>query len=278
MNYLGQGSVGVLDGGFERWRQQGLSAETAPVTPEPTTFEPRIDDSILAVKEDVLAALSDDAVVLLDNRDEREWVGAGASPYDTEDQDFVPKRGRIPGARWIEWYRFMDDGPIPVFQSPEAIRSLCQSVGIGPDDDVIIYCLKGSRASNTFIALREAGFQRVRNDLGSGYEWSRTEGLPIEAVSQPCHRRAFEKAPEPRRTESSTGTWHRDGNDGAHAQKDGLFERMDEPLGPGCQNGFNSGKGSRPAAEPVRRQTRMRMGRARRNRPCQSRRRRSPSP
>jgi thiosulfate/3-mercaptopyruvate sulfurtransferase len=182
LNYLGHSAAGVLDGGFDRWRAAGLPVETGPVSPQPRTFEPAINDAILATKEDVLAAVKDGGTVLLDNRDQREWMLQGASPYDADGKDFVPQRGRIPGARWIEWVRFMEDGAMPRFKTPQAVHEICAEAGISQEDDIIIYCFKGSRASNTFIALKEAGFPKVRNYLGSWYEWSRTPGLPVDRL------------------------------------------------------------------------------------------------
>ena len=57
---------------------------------------------------------------------------------------------------------------------------MCAQKGFFPDDDIIIYCFKGARASNTFVALKEAGFSRIRNYFGSWNEWSRDENLPID--------------------------------------------------------------------------------------------------
>ena len=66
--------------------------------------------------------------------------------------------------------------------TPEEIRSLCAQVGLDVDDDIIIYCFKGARASNTYIAMRMAGFTRLRNYYGSWNEWSRNPKLPIDAA------------------------------------------------------------------------------------------------
>ena len=46
--------------------------------------------------------------------------------------------------------------------------------------DMIIYCFKGARAANTYIALKLAGFKHVRNYYGSWNEWSRHHELPID--------------------------------------------------------------------------------------------------
>ena len=51
---------------------------------------------------------------------------------------------------------------------------------ITPDKNIIIYCFKGARASNTFIALKRAGFNNTTNYFGSWNEWSRDAALPID--------------------------------------------------------------------------------------------------
>ena len=72
-----------------------------------------------------------------------------------------------------------DDG-IPHFLPADKIRALCAQAGLYPEDDIIVYCFKGARASNTLLALKIAGFERVRNYYGSWNEWSRDPSLPAD--------------------------------------------------------------------------------------------------
>jgi thiosulfate/3-mercaptopyruvate sulfurtransferase len=126
----------------------------------------------------MLEAVSDPNVIKLDVRDVDEWIGASSSPYGV---DFCPRKGRIPNARWLEWYRMMKPGQDgPVFKSRNEILAECRTVGITPDTPVILYCFKGARTSNTFVALKEAGIKDVRTYFGSWNEWSREMSLPIE--------------------------------------------------------------------------------------------------
>lgn len=69
---------------------------------------------------------------------------------------------------------------VPVFKSRDELRAECGTVGISPDSTVYVYCFKGARASNTFVALKEAGVKDVRLYFGSWNEWSRDSQLPIE--------------------------------------------------------------------------------------------------
>jgi thiosulfate/3-mercaptopyruvate sulfurtransferase len=68
------------------------------------------------------------------------------------------------------------------FKSSAEIIALCAQAGLYPDDDIIIYCFKGARAANTYIALKLAGFKHVRNYYGSWNEWARNASLPVMSV------------------------------------------------------------------------------------------------
>jgi len=178
LQLFGHQDVGILDGGLSQWLQDGFPVTTESKAATPSNFTVHLQPEFLATLEDVVAAINDSSVKLLDNRDADEWRGISSSPYGI---DFAPRKGRIPGARWVEWYRFMDtDQDIPHFRSPDEIRSICAQVGMDVNDDIIIYCFKGARASNTYIALQMAGFTKVRNYYGSWNEWSRHAELPID--------------------------------------------------------------------------------------------------
>lgn len=177
LSLLGHRDVGIIGGGFAQWKHDGLPVTTEATMTTASDFEASIQMNMLATMDEVAAALDNPRVKLLDNRDEDEWLGYSSSPYGV---DFAPRKGRIPGACWVEWYRFMDpDQEIQHFKSPDEIRAICAQVGLYADDDIIIYCFKGARAANTYIALKMAGFRNIRNYYGSWNEWSRNPALPI---------------------------------------------------------------------------------------------------
>ena len=175
---FGHQDVGILDGGLSQWLKDGLPVTADVTVPVASIFQPSINMDFLATLDDMISAVDNPNVKLLDNRDEDEWRGISSSPYGV---DFAPRKGRIPGARWIEWHQFMDASQeVPHFKSAEEIRAICAQVGLDVNDDIIIYCFKGARAANTFIALKLAGFKHLRNYYGSWNEWSRHQELPID--------------------------------------------------------------------------------------------------
>lgn len=178
LDYLGYPKVKVLHGGYQAWLAAGLPTGTAPVTPVAASFPALPAGDILVDKDAMLAAVKGGGAALLDVRDVDEWIGASSSPYGP---DFCPRKGRIPNARWIEWYRMMKPGADgPVFKSGPEVLAECLTVGITPETPVIVYCFKGARASNSYLILKEAGIKNVRIYFGSWNEWSRDAALPIE--------------------------------------------------------------------------------------------------
>ena len=179
MTWLGYPKVKVLNGGFSAWQAASLPTSTEAPTVTPATFPTLAGADVMLTKEQVAAALGTD-VVLLDVRDIDEWTGESSSPYG---KDFAPRKGRLPGAKWIEWYRFMKPSAMgPQIKSPLEVQAECATAGIAPTDTVYLYCFKGARASNTFLALKQAGFTDVRMYFGSWNEWSRDPALPIETA------------------------------------------------------------------------------------------------
>jgi len=179
LTWLGYPKIKVLAGGFPAWKAAGLPVSTTPTVPEAATFPALAGADVMLTKEQVQAALGT-KTVLLDVRDVDEWTGESSSPYG---RDFAPRKGRLPGAKWIEWYRFMKPGPSgPQLKSPLEVQAECATAGIAPSDTVYLYCFKGARASNTFLALKQAGFTDVRMYFGSWNEWSRDPALPIDTA------------------------------------------------------------------------------------------------
>jgi thiosulfate/3-mercaptopyruvate sulfurtransferase len=178
LKYLGYPKVSILHGGYKAWLSAGLPVTDKVMMPEKKIFPLDPNESIMVTAPQMLDVIDNPAIVKLDVRDKDEWVAESSSPYG---KDFCPRMGRIPNSVWIEWYDLMvPSAEVPTFRSKDEILDICHKVGISPEQPVFIYCFKGSRASNTMVALKEAGFSDVRNYFASWNEWSRDEAFPIE--------------------------------------------------------------------------------------------------
>lgn len=179
LTHFGYPKVKVLHGGLGAWKKAGLPLATDVPAPVAATFPLAITPGAVMIdRYEMEKALADPAIVKLDVRDVDEWVGTSSSPYGP---DFAPRKGRLPNAKWIEWYRLMKPTPAgPMFKSAMEVRAELRTAGITPDSTIYLYCFKGARASNTFLALKESGFSKVKMYFGSWNEWSRDPSLPIE--------------------------------------------------------------------------------------------------
>jgi thiosulfate/3-mercaptopyruvate sulfurtransferase len=169
LELFGHEAVSMLDGGFTAWESAGLRvAEKAqPATRGNFKAQPRRD--LLATADDILERLGDSGTVIVDARSSAENRGELVRSA---------RGGRIPGAVHLEWKENLD--PTGRFKSAESLAAQYAAIGATPDREVIPYCQGGYRSANTYVALRIAGYPRVRNYLGSWGEWGNREGLPIE--------------------------------------------------------------------------------------------------
>jgi thiosulfate/3-mercaptopyruvate sulfurtransferase len=172
LSYYGHSQVRVLDGGWRRWLAEGRPFTMAESWPARSVFEPRVDESLLATAEYVMAALGNPDVVILDSRSDGEWTG-------TESRG-NPRTGRIPGSVHLEYKHCMLAGAPETFKDATELRQLFLGAGVTPDKEVITLCQGGGRAAQAAMTLRLLGYPRVRNYDGSFGEWSRLDGAPLE--------------------------------------------------------------------------------------------------
>lgn len=182
---LGYPDASVLHGGLAAWRAARRPVSTEARTPTARTptartppTPPAPNRGVLATWRDVREAVLNGGPAIVDTRDAGEWIGESSSPYG---KDFCPRKGRIPGARWLEWSRVLKRTSWGArFKSRAELLADCATLGLTPGAPVILYCFKGARAAAVFVALKEAGFADVKLYLASWNEWSRNPELPVE--------------------------------------------------------------------------------------------------
>lgn len=183
----GHPDVRVLNGGRRAWA--ALSAPTTTVVPSfaPTVYDPAglgattRDDRSRVGRDEVLAALGREGVVLLDARYREEYIGDRVKPGAGLDHG-AERHGHIPGAVSLPFHEFVQPGTF-TFKSPEELADLMRSVGAAPDQaaEVFAYCRLGHRGSLVwFVASQLLGWDHVRVYDGSWTEWGSLVGVPIE--------------------------------------------------------------------------------------------------
>jgi len=170
---FGHPDARLLDGGIGRWhaerRHVVRDAIAEPETASPFVIERHAE--VMATVEDVLAALGNRDVAIVDARSRAEFTGTLVR---------AARAGAIPGAVHLEYTANLTaDGR---YRSPAELRSLYEALGVSPDREVITYSQGGSRAALSWIGLRTAGYPHVRVYVGSWNEWGNRTDLPASEV------------------------------------------------------------------------------------------------
>jgi thiosulfate/3-mercaptopyruvate sulfurtransferase len=179
LKIYGHRDLRILDGGRQKWIDEGRDLSTEVPSPEPRSYTATDrDESIRTYRDDVRKALDDAAYALVDVRSPGEYAGDLIAPPGYE-QEGAQRAGHIPTAASIPWASAVrDDG---TFKAADDLRELYAAKAITPDKEVFAYCRIGERSAHTWFVLRELlGYERVRNYDGSWTEWGNLVDVPIE--------------------------------------------------------------------------------------------------
>jgi thiosulfate/3-mercaptopyruvate sulfurtransferase len=179
LKVYGHEDVRILDGGRQKWIDEGRELTTAAPTVSPKTYAAKErDESIRAYRDQVRGWLGDLGRGLVDVRSPGEYAGDLIAPPGYE-QEGAQRGGHIPTAASIPWATAVrDDG---TFKSAEELQQLYGGKGITADKEITAYCRIGERSAHTWFVLRELlGYQNVRNYDGSWTEWGNLVDVPIE--------------------------------------------------------------------------------------------------
>ena len=166
LRYFGHPDVRVLNGGVLAWMVADLELSDEPVADEAGTFEPVAGGMRLLDADSATTVAA--RGVLLDARSLERYRGE-AEPID-------PVAGHIPGARSAPTTENLDAHGR--FLDGEALHTRFHALGIGPGDEVGVYCGSGVTAAHEVLALAIAGIDAGLY-VGSWSEWITDIGRPI---------------------------------------------------------------------------------------------------
>lgn len=178
LKIYGHDNVRLMDGGRKGWLAAGHPTTAALPAVTSTSYhvaEPNW--SIRADRDLILASLSVGQYTLVDARPPEFYRGDHVASYDPP--QWHERGGHIPGAINIpSEINLAADG---TFRATEELRAVYSNKGVTAAQDVIVYCGRGGRSSQTWYVLTQLlGYSNVKLYDGSWLEWGRLMGVPIE--------------------------------------------------------------------------------------------------
>jgi thiosulfate/3-mercaptopyruvate sulfurtransferase len=166
LRWVGFDKAAILDGGLAAWKAEQRPLSTEPADEPARTLTPVLRPELIADQAEVLAAIDDEGVVLIDVLPENIYRGEVTMYY---------RPGHIPTALNIPTTSLFDESGC--FKPLDELAVMHDGDRNGR---VITYCGGGISASANAFAMTRLGFTDVAVYTASLQEWSADPDYPME--------------------------------------------------------------------------------------------------
>ncbi|HDL7469691.1 TPA: 3-mercaptopyruvate sulfurtransferase [Yersinia enterocolitica] len=170
---FGAQKVYILAGGFSGWQQAGFAFASGPTFPTPQTFNATFNDAAVKNVHEVLAALGNNEIQILDARPAGRFKALEPEPRPGL------RLGRIPGSINVPWGSMVENGNL---KSPQELEAIFAAQGVDLTKPIITSCGSGVTAAVVALGLAAVNAPSVALYDGSWAEWGASDSLPIDST------------------------------------------------------------------------------------------------
>ena len=168
---FGFNNVSILNGGWAKWVNEGRVVSDQVCAHEPAQFTARSRAGAFVGKDEVLTALNDNNVSIINSLPSPMFTGASDVIFG--------RRGRITRSINVP-FSSLHDPDSGCYLPADELREKFDAADIAGSETIITYCGGGIAASNNAFALSLLGYDNVTVYDASMLEWGNDESLPME--------------------------------------------------------------------------------------------------
>ena len=168
---LGMQQLSIVNGGMKAWADAKLPQDNAAVKISASSWQPQIDSSLIATREDIRRNIDLSNAALVDSRPDAFYQGKTRAPA-------AKLSGTLPGAQQLDFNQWFVPGT-STFVDAAAARQIAAKVQRQSGQDMVAFCNTGHWAATDWFGLSEmAGLPNVKLYAGSMVDWTQQPGAP----------------------------------------------------------------------------------------------------
>jgi thiosulfate/3-mercaptopyruvate sulfurtransferase len=172
LHWLGFDNAAVLDGGYDKWIDDGRPVSTEPCRYPRGRFRFNPRPEVFVGKDDVLAAIGSPDICTINALGPDLHSGADAS---------YGRPGHVPGSANVPAAALVNPETLEMLP-PEVLARIFERAGVAPGNRIITYCGGGIAATLDAFLLHQLGYRNIAVYDNSMSEWATDPTLPIETI------------------------------------------------------------------------------------------------
>ena len=167
---MGFNNASILNGGFDRWKNQNKNISTTPITYQENKFISIPQNGLFCTKEEVLNSLTNNNISIINAL--RSTLHDGSEKVDYGRLGHIKNSINIPSLEMV-------DPDTNLYKSLEDLKIIFKNYNVLSKEKVIAYCGGGIAATNIAFVLTALGFNNITVYDASLSEWAKNNNLPM---------------------------------------------------------------------------------------------------
>ena len=167
---MGFNNASILNGGFDRWKDQNKNISTTPITYQENKFISIPQNGLFCTKEEVLNSLTNNNISIINAL--RSTLHDGSEKVDYGRLGHIKNSINIPSLEMV-------DPDTNLYKSLEDLKIIFNNYNVLSKEKVIAYCGGGIAATNIAFVLTALGFNNITVYDASLSEWAKNNNLPM---------------------------------------------------------------------------------------------------